>query len=510
METPTIGKYRILAELGRGGMADVFLAMVAGPAGSGFSKLNVVKRLRENLAEDPEFVAMLMDEARISARLSHPNVVQTHEIGVEAGQYFLAMEYLDGQPLHRVQKRAAKTGRIPRDFELLVISDVLAGLHHAHELTDYDGTALGIVHRDVTPQNVFITYTGHVKVVDFGIAKAAGRACETRQGVVKGKVRYMAPEQAMGLALDRRADIFSVGLLMWEALTGERFWGQTDEISIARSLIASTFDPSPRTVAPDVPEELDAICKKAMAYRPEDRYATAEEFRNDLDRYLSTLDAVSMRRQLGSEIASLFTKERQLLREIIERAGRDAAPVSFDRLAFPKSSSTIQVGHIPSVRPLVLETASTPSAPPQTVSLAPPPAQAPKRGAAGLVAGVVAGGAMLALAAGLLLVRNTHASGVAAGAGVSGAAAPRAEVSQPVTVIRLSPERPAPEADAAGPRNPRTPAPVRFAPPPPKAAPQPPPAAGDPVSPGDHQWKKKVAIDMADPWKGTPAGSSSR
>jgi serine/threonine-protein kinase len=507
VQTPSFGKYKILAELGRGGMADVFLAMVAGPAGSGFSKLNVVKRLRENLAEDPEFVAMLMDEARISARLSHPNVVQTHEIGVEAGQYFLAMEYLDGQPLHRVQKRAAKTGRIPRDFELLVISDVLAGLHHAHELTDYDGTPLGIVHRDVTPQNIFITYTGHVKVVDFGIAKAAGRACETRQGVVKGKVRYMAPEQAMGLALDRRADIFSVGILMWEALTGARFWGQTDEISIARSLIASTFDPSPRAVSPDVPEELDAICRKAMAYRPDDRYETAEAFRNDLERYLSTLDTVSMRRQLGSEIAGLFSKERQLLREIIERAGREAAPVSFDWLALPKSSSTIQAGHVPSLRPLVVETPGMASAPPQAVSIAPPP-PAPKR-RAGLVAGVVASCALVALAGALMFVRSTRVSAAAAGA--SAAAAPRAEVSQPVGLVRVSPVRsasdapPRTDADAAAPRNPRTPAPVRAAAPPPK----PQPAPADQIAPGDHQWKKKVAIDLADPWKGTPAGSSS-
>src|SRR5262245_42446668 len=228
-------------------MADVFLAMLAGPAGSGFSKLSVVKRLRPNLAEDPDFVAMLMDEARISARLNHANVVQTHEVGVEGESYYLAMEYLDGQPLHRIQRRSALSGkRIAPELEIIILSAVLAGLHHAHELTDYDGTPLNIVHRDVTPSNVFVTYGGHVKVVDFGIAKAAGRACETRQGVVKGKIRYMAPEQAMGLAIDRRADVFAVGILIWEALIGKRFWSAQDDIGIARKLIAGEYDASPR------------------------------------------------------------------------------------------------------------------------------------------------------------------------------------------------------------------------------------------------------------------------
>src|SRR5450432_1495059 len=206
MTDASFGKYRLIAELGQGGMADVFLAMVAGPAGSGFSKLTVVKRLRQNLVEDPEFVAMLVDEARIAARLNHPNVVQTNEVGEVDNQFFIAMEYLDGQPLHRIQQRAmrarkkAKEGGsgehtlasaaedpFPKQLEYWVILNVLEGLHHAHELADYDGTPLQIVHRDVTPHNVFVTYEGQVKVVDFGIAKSVGRAAETQHGTVKGK-----------------------------------------------------------------------------------------------------------------------------------------------------------------------------------------------------------------------------------------------------------------------------------------------------------------------------------
>ena len=207
-------------------MADVFLAVQSGPTGSGFQKLMVVKRLRQNLADEPEFVAMLVDEARIAARLNHPNVVQTNEVGELNGQYFIAMEYLDGQPLHRIQHRNAQrqkdgaTAPFSKDLQYVVLLDVLAGLHHAHELLDYDGTPLQIVHRDMTPHNIFVTYEGQVKVVDFGIARAVGRSAETRQGIIKGKVRYMAPEQAIGHNVDRRADVFAIGIILWEVASG--------------------------------------------------------------------------------------------------------------------------------------------------------------------------------------------------------------------------------------------------------------------------------------------------
>jgi serine/threonine-protein kinase len=247
-------------------MADVLLALVAGPAGSGFAKLAVLKKLRANLVEDPEFIAMLVDEARITARLNHPNVVQTLEVGAVNGEYFLAMEYLDGQPLHRILRRAEKTQKaFPRELGYLVIADALAGLHHAHQLADYDGTPLQIVHRDVTPQNIFITYDGQVKVVDFGIAKAVGRAAETKHGIVKGKVRYMSPEQAMGNEVDARADTFAAGILLWEAATRRSLWGNLEDPAILQSLILGDYPASPRALDPEVPEEIDRICVKALA-----------------------------------------------------------------------------------------------------------------------------------------------------------------------------------------------------------------------------------------------------
>lgn len=327
MGETSFGKYRLIAELGHGGMADVFLAVQAGPSGSGFRKLTVIKRLRQNLADEPEFVAMLVDEARIAARLNHPNVVQTNEVGSWEGQYFIAMEYLDGQPLHRVQhrstQRVAKEGLPPTfgsDLQYIVMMDVLAGLHHAHELLDYDGTPLAIVHRDMTPHNVFVTYEGQVKVVDFGIAKAAGRASETRQGIIKGKVRYMAPEQAIGQAVDRRVDIFAVGVMLWEAATGKRMWKDKDDLQIVQALIGGDIPRSPRAVNPDVPEVLDAICQRALAQAAADRYPTAEAFRIDLEQYLIDTGILSRaRRQIPAALDALFKDKRTEIRALIEK-----------------------------------------------------------------------------------------------------------------------------------------------------------------------------------------------
>ena len=332
MGEASFGKYRLIAELGHGGMADVFLAVMAGPTGSGFSKLTVVKRLRQNLAEEPEFVEMLVDEARIAARLNHPNVVQTNEVGSVDNQYFISMEYLDGQPLHRIQHRAMQQAEkaaagleppsdsFPKECRYLVIVETLAGLHHAHELADYDGTALQIVHRDVTPHNIFVTYEGQTKVVDFGIAKAVGRASETRQGVVKGKVRYMAPEQATGQSVDRRADVFSVGVMLWESATGRRLWKDMDDLNIVQALVGGTIPSSPRAIDPTVPAAIDAICRKALAFNVDERYASADDMRADLEQHLAESgQLVSARRKLGPAVSELFKDKRAEIKGVIEK-----------------------------------------------------------------------------------------------------------------------------------------------------------------------------------------------
>jgi serine/threonine-protein kinase len=315
--TQALAKYRLIAEIGHGGMADVYLAVIQGPAG--FNKLVVIKKARKELAADPEFLAMFLDEARLAARLNHPNVVQTTEVGQEGDRYFIAMEYLDGQPLNRVRSRAGAS--FSTALQARVLSDVLAGLHHAHELCDFDGTQLGVVHRDATPQNVFVTYDGLIKVVDFGIAKAVDSSSETRQGVVKGKVTYMAPEQASGNKVDRRADVFAVGVMLWEAIAHRRMWKGHPDIVVIQQLVMGRI-PSIRETVPDVPEDLALICERALSPNPADRYATALEMHEDLEGYLRYSEGTSAR-DVGKFVAEKFAEDRNKVKGLIESQLRD-------------------------------------------------------------------------------------------------------------------------------------------------------------------------------------------
>lgn len=329
-EDSVFGRFRLLAQIGRGGMADVFLAVVQGPGG--FSKLQVIKRLRLLLQDDPDFIAMLVDEARLAGRLNHPNIVQTNEVGDVDGQYFISMEYLDGQPLHRVMDRARRA-KVPLDRKFYggAFCDVLAGLHYAHELVDYAGNPLGVVHRDVTPHNIFVTYDGVVKLVDFGIAKAMGRmTATTKEGVIKGKIAYMAPEQAMGLNVDRRADIFAVGMMLWEAVVGHRMWHGQDDMAVLRRLMDGDLPRSPKAANPEVPAGLDEICSKALAPKPSDRYATAADMQADLEQYLLNSQERISSRLIGKAVADLFAKERAEVTNVVrsQLAELEAAPTA--------------------------------------------------------------------------------------------------------------------------------------------------------------------------------------
>jgi eukaryotic-like serine/threonine-protein kinase len=310
----------LIAELGRGGMADVFLAMRRGMGG--FTKLVVIKRLREDAVEG-DVVAMFHDEARIGARLNHPNVVQTYEAGFEDGHYRLELEYLDGQPLHRLLARAKKSNRaIPRTLAVAIVRNVLAGLHYAHELTDFDGTPLGIVHRDVSPQNIFVTYEGRVKLVDFGIAKAAGQVAVTQMGVVKGKIRYMAPEQAFGRRIDRRTDVFAAGIVLWQLLTGKSYWGDTPELDIYARLAKGDLPGGPRTVDPRIDEALDQVCLRALAADPAGRFASAEAFQLALEAAAPTQPGTEG--AIAALTTQLFGDLRRAIRAEIEKAAARA------------------------------------------------------------------------------------------------------------------------------------------------------------------------------------------
>jgi serine/threonine-protein kinase len=308
------GKYRDIAELGRGGMGDVYLTVASGPAG--FNKLLVVKRLRHSLASDPEFLQMFLNEARTAARLNHANIVQTYEVGFDGDRYFIAMEYLQGQSMSQLIRSASHRGGLPLAMQCRVLADALAGLHYAHEQRDYDGTDLQIVHRDVSPPNIFVLYDGQVKIVDFGIAKTAYSG-ETKAGIFKGKIQYVAPEQYTGAPVDRRTDIYSAGVILWEAATRRRMWKGLGDLTIMQRVAAGDV-PLPSSIEPKIPKRLEAICMRALALRPDDRYPTAVMFQSELEEFLEELGGRIQARDVGNFTAETFADTRARMNFIVE------------------------------------------------------------------------------------------------------------------------------------------------------------------------------------------------
>lgn len=410
-------------------MAEVYLAVAQGPAG--FNKLTVIKQIRPQLAEDPEFLAMFLDEARLAARLNHPNVVQTNEVGHDGNQYFIAMEYLEGQPLNRILHRIGRE-RFPLAAHLRVLADALAGLHCAHDLTDYDGTPLEVVHRDVTPHNVFLTYDGQAKVVDFGIAKAMSSSSETRTGVLKGKVAYMAPEQARGERVDRRADIFSMGVMLWEAATGKRLWAGLPDVAILARIVGGEL-PSPRSVRPDIAPELEAIILRAMAYQREHRHRTAGELQADIERLLDRMGERVVLRDVGRMVAQHFEEERAKIRSLVEAQLRDARSLPTNE--YRAMSLPVIAAVSSSLTPPALE--GHPSSPDYgswpsarqggslTVATTARSATPPPRPRTAVVAALAVAG-VAGLAAGIWLAARAGTTDAGAAAGVGAAAAPSA------------------------------------------------------------------------------------
>jgi serine/threonine protein kinase len=329
------GKYRILAQLGEGGSATVYLAVARGP--SGFSKLVVLKTLKRSVSDEPELQRMFLNEARLAARLNHPNVVQTNEVVEDRGLPIIVMEYLEGQPLAKVLLMAR--GGLPLVTHLRIIADALSGLHHAHELTDFDGTRLGLVHRDMTPQNVFVTYDGQTKLLDFGIAKlASSNRPETETGVIKGKLRYMPPEQITAEAVDQRADVYAAGVMLWEAAAGEQIWKGLTDAQVMHQVLNGKV-PSPRTVRADVHERIEQICMKALSAEPEARHATAAELEAELETVLDELGSRVTSRSVGKAVSDLFGAERKQTRALIEAQLSKVASLSIEEYEAVEASA---------------------------------------------------------------------------------------------------------------------------------------------------------------------------
>jgi len=276
-----VGRYVIHDELAAGGMASVHIGRLQGPVG--FSRTVAIKRLHAQYAKDPEFVAMFLDEARLAARIQHPNVVSTLDVIALGGELFLVMDYVHGETLSRLTRALRERGmRLPPHIALAIVADALYGLHAAHEATSERGEPLAIVHRDVSPQNIIVGRDGISRVLDFGVAKAASRIQTTRDGQVKGKLGYMAPEQLKRHAIDRRTDVFSASTVLWEALTGTRLFAADDEGGTITRLL---LDPiaAPSSVVPELPIALDAILLRGLAREPTERFPTALEMAKALE-----------------------------------------------------------------------------------------------------------------------------------------------------------------------------------------------------------------------------------
>ncbi|MGC4092755.1 MAG: TonB family protein [Polyangiaceae bacterium] len=312
-------RFRILMEIGRGGMATVFLAE---RISFGVRKLVVLKVLNGDLAAHSEMRSAFHREAHLSARMNHPNVVQVYEVVEHGGQTVIVMEFLDGLPLSKVLRHS----ELPLSLHIDILMQVLDGLHHFHELTDVDGTPLNAVHRDVSPQNVLVLHDGVAKVLDFGVAKfTAADADHTRTGLIKGKIQYMPPEQLLsGAEVDRRADIFALGVMLWQALAGRRLWQDRKEPDVMRALARGEI-PRLRDAAANVHEELEAIVNRALEPDPEKRFATALEMKLALESAVPRTVGVTNSRALTAFMAEHFAEERRAQRAKIDGTRRESA-----------------------------------------------------------------------------------------------------------------------------------------------------------------------------------------
>ena len=288
-------------------MAELFLARTHGP--SGFEKVVALKKILPKYTTKPKYISLFCDEARLAASLNHANIVQVYDIGLDSGNYFFAMEYLHGQDLRTVLHRTWAEGeKMPIRFAVQIATQVAAALHYAHEMRRPDGSLVDIVHRDVSPSNIIVTYDGAVKLLDFGVAKAATRTVKTRTGTLKGKISYMSPEQAKGAPVDRRSDIFSLGIVLWEMITTTRlFRGENDLATL--QLIINVPPKRPSEVRPDCPPELERIVLKALSQDVTQRYQTADELVHDLESFSRDNDLGPSPTALAAYVSALFAAE---------------------------------------------------------------------------------------------------------------------------------------------------------------------------------------------------------
>ena len=333
----SLGRYALYGEIAAGGMATVHLARLLGPVG--FARTVAIKRLHPHLAKDPEFVAMFLEEARLAARVRHPNVVSTLDVVSDDGELFLVMEYVAGESLSRLVRKARERGEhVPPKYVIGIMSGALEGLHSAHEANTEKGQPLGLVHRDVSPQNVHVGTDGVPRLLDFGIAKATNRVQETRTDQIKGKVAYMSPEQLAKGAIDRRADVYSASVVLWETLTGQRLFKADDVPSLVYAIINEEVQP-PSSIVPDLPPGLDAIVMKGLERDAENRWSSAREMAAALEQALAPAPA----REIGEWVHSIAGDALDWRQELVQRIESETSSSIPPPLRRNSPSSPIEV-----------------------------------------------------------------------------------------------------------------------------------------------------------------------
>jgi serine/threonine protein kinase/TolA-binding protein len=321
------GKYILVERLATGGMAQLYRAKILGV--QGFEKLIAIKMILPHLAKEHELVNSFIDEAKLAALLNHQNIVQIYDFGSMEDSYFISMEYLFGKDLRGIATKS-KEKNVPVSLEhaLYIMSRACSGLDYAHKLKDFQGKPLNIIHRDISPQNIFVTYEGDVKILDFGIAKAASQSTITQYGMIKGKVAYMSPEQAAGKFIDRRSDLFSTGILLYELVTGIRMFTGDSTMQILAKVREAEFEP-PESVTPGLPEKVFSILKRALAKEPEERYQSCGEMLRDLEECMVELSLRPTAGGLARYMKELFQDEIAAEDEVIrEVSGITRAPES--------------------------------------------------------------------------------------------------------------------------------------------------------------------------------------
>ncbi|HEX7600882.1 MAG TPA: serine/threonine-protein kinase, partial [Polyangiaceae bacterium] len=338
------GKYTLLRKLAAGGMAELFLALHRSVAG--FEKLMVIKRILPSMNQDKGFIEMLLHEARIAATLSHPNIVQIFDVGQVDGTYFIAMEHIHGEDIRSIVRAMKKNGvtEFPLEHTIGIVLGMCAGLAYAHEKRDLDGATLDIVHRDISPQNIVVTFTGDAKIVDFGIAKSGSQVGEdTKAGQLKGKVPYMSPEQAAGESIDWRSDIFAGGVMLFELTTGKRLFKGASEYETLK-LICEKEYPLPTQVRPGYPPALERIVVKALAKKRDERYQSAREMQSDLESFVREeripVSTVSLTRWMQSLFKDKLAAQKEALQDVKQLADIIAAQQTHSNSMYESTSTT--------------------------------------------------------------------------------------------------------------------------------------------------------------------------